>query len=215
MRMLNRQRSVRNFTRDLTGADNTEIQRYLSEISENNEYKNSLEKNRISYGSNRFSGWGIGTTLGTVLYVLCRMVKPDVVIETGVASGVSSSYILCGLHENNNGILYSIDLSWRKGQSGWLVPGYLRYRWQLIIGSSSDKLLPLLNDLKTIDIFLHDSEHTYQNMNFEFQAAWMYLKPGGLLLSHNIDASDAFSDFCKSLKLKGYTLDSLGGLLKI
>ncbi|MFC1946348.1 class I SAM-dependent methyltransferase [Chloroflexota bacterium] len=214
--MYNRQRSVHSFVRDLTGADHTEIQGYLSENSENNEYKDSLEKNRTGYGRSRFSGWGwgIGTTLGTVLYTLCRKVKPDVVIETGVASGVSSSYILCGLHENNNGVLYSIDLSWREGQSGWLVPGYLRYRWQLIMGRSSDKLPPLLDSLKTIDIFLHDSEHTYQNMLFEYQTAWTYLQPGGLLLSHNIDTSDAFPDFCNSVKLKGYELDNLGGLSK-
>ena len=212
--MFNRRKREHSFIRDLTGADHTEIQRYLSEISENKEYKNSLEKNRIGYGSRRFSGWGVGTTLGTVLYALCRIVKPDVVIETGVASGVSSSYILCGLHENNDGVLYSIDFSWREGQSGRLIPDYLRYRWQLTMGRSSDKLPPLLDGLKKVDIFLHDSEHTYQNMLFEYQTAWTYLQPGGLLLSHNIDASDAFPDFCNSVKLKGYTLGSLGGLLK-
>ena len=214
--MYNKQRSVHSFIRGLTRADYAEIQGYLSEIAENNDFNASLEKNRTGYGRNQFPGWGwgIGMTLGTVLYTLCRKVKPDVVIETGVASGVSSSYILCGLHENNNGVLYSIDLSWREGQSGWLVPDYLRYRWQLIMGRSSDKLPPLLGGLKTIDIFLHDSEHTYQNMLFEYQAAWTHLRPGGLLLSHNIDTNNAFPDFCESVGLKGHVLDNLGGLLK-
>ncbi len=214
--MYNRQRDVHNFINNLTGASSAEIQGYLSEIAENKDFNNNLEENQTNYGRRRFSGWGwgIGTTLGTVLYTLCRKVRPDIVVETGVASGVSSSYILCGLEKNKNGVLYSIDLTWREGQSGWIIPENLRDRWQLIMGRSSDKLPPLLDRLKTIDVFLHDSEHTYRNMLFEYQTVWTHLQPGGLLLSHNIDASDAFSDFYERIKLIGYTLGNLGGLLK-
>jgi len=207
---------VQNFIENLIEADSAEIQGYLGEITLNKEFHNRLEENQNNYGGRQFSGWGwdIGTTLGTVLYTLCRKLRPDIVVETGVASGVSSSYVLCALEDNKHGALYSIDLAWREGKSGWIIPGYLRHRWQLILGRSSDKLPHLLDKLGTIDIFLHDSEHTYRNMLFEYQIAWAHLRTGGLLLSHNIDANDAFSDFCESVKLSGHALGSLGGLIQ-
>jgi len=215
--LFNRQDDVYNFIKNVSRADSTEIQGYLSEIEENKDFRNSLIKNQTSYGRRRFSGWGwgIGTTLGKVLYALCRKIRPDIVVETGVASGVSSSYILCSLEKNKSGMLYSIDLTWQEGQSGWIIPNNLRDRWQLITGRSSDELPPLLDKLKTIDIFLHDSEHTYRNMSFEYQTAWGHLRSGGLLLSHNIDANDAYPSFCENTRLKGYELGNLGGLPKV
>jgi hypothetical protein len=65
-----------------------------------------------------------------------------------------------------------------------------------------------------IGVFLHDSEHSYENMLFEYQSAWAHLKSGGILLSHNIDTNNAFSEFCHNMALKGHILDNLGGLSK-
>jgi len=59
------------------------------------------------------------------IYGLCKIMKPDVVVETGVAYGQSSSYILQALKENNNGILYSIDNIFRFTQAGSEVSALL------------------------------------------------------------------------------------------
>jgi len=211
------ERAIKDFATNLTGADYSEIQRYYSEIISNVEFHNQSEDNKTNYRRRGFSSWGweIGTTLGTLLYIICRTLRPCTVVETGVASGVSSSYILCGLEKNKHGMLHSIDLSWRNGQSGWIIPDYLRHRWQLILGRSSDKLSPLLEKLGAIDVFLHDSEHSYQNMLWEYQTVWAYLRTGGLLLSHNIDSNDAFPDFYRSVRYRGYILGNLGGVVKV
>lgn len=218
--------SSQGFIKDLTRADAAEVQAYVSEIKANGEFHRQLAENRNAFGSSSFFSWepGIGATLGTVLYALCRRLKPEKVVETGVASGVSSSYILYALEENQFGHLYSIDLPWRRygaysrqpeeRYSGWLIPAYLKHRWQLILGKSSERLLPLLEQLKVIDMFLHDSEHTYQNMFWEYETAWMYLKSGGILLSHNIDMNDAFADFCRGTGIKSSLLGDMGGIVK-
>lgn len=211
------QRTAASFIMNLTGAHATEIQEYVAEIRLNQEFYDRIEENRNTFGRRRYSSWdyGIGTTLAVVLYAICRRQKPDVVVETGVASGISSSYILCALEQNKHGQLYSIDSPWwRENQSGWLIPDYLRHRWHLIQGRSSEKLAPLLKEAGEIDIFLHDSEHSYQNMLWEFQTAWTYLKAGGLSLSHNIDNNDAFSDFYHGHDVKGYSLTNMGGIMK-
>lgn len=47
--------------------------------------------------------------------MLVRILRPTVVIETGVANGISSAFILKALDKNNEGMLYSIDLHYRNG----------------------------------------------------------------------------------------------------
>ena len=133
------------------------------------------------------------------LYGLCKIMKPDVVVETGIAYGQSSSYILQALKENNNGILYSIDNIFRPWESlemiGNAIPQNIRKRWKLIVGSSVVKLEETLRSKKTIDVFLHDSLHTYKNMLFEYNTAWSFIKKSGFLISDDVPENNAFLDF--------------------
>ena len=210
-------KAAESFIMNLTGANAAELQEYVDEIRLNREFNESIAEKRGSQGGRRGSYWqyGLSPALGTVLYAVCRRQKPDVVVETGVASGVSSSHILGALEKNKYGQLYSVDLpSGRENRSGWMIPDYLRNRWHLTPGRSADTLEPLLKKVAEIDIFLHDSDHSYQNMMWEFETAWAYLKAGGLLLAHNIDYNDVFHDFCREHGVKGYTLGDMGGVRK-
>ncbi len=140
-----------------------------------------------------------------ILYVVCRLVRPAIVVETGVADGFSSSFILAALEENRRGSLYSIDLPNQAGQevpkdkaTGWVIPERLRARWVLGLGSSRELLPSLLARLKTIDVFFHDSYHCYENMIFEFGEATRVLRPGGILICDDITDNAAFATFCAS-----------------
>jgi len=139
------------------------------------------------------------------LYFLCRILKPKIVIETGVAYGFSSIYILKALERNNSGKLYSIDSIFRPWQSekmiGSVIPEKLRNRWNLILGSSHEKLQPLFDRLDDVDIFIHDSLHSYKNMIFEFECATNNLKHG-MIISDDILDNDAFYDFTSRKKMK-------------
>ncbi len=141
----------------------------------------------------------VENSVGLLLYLICKILRPEKVVETGVAYGLSSCYILQALHENNHGKLYSIDYSLRPWESkqmlGAMIPDNLRDRWKLIYGIASKKLKPLLDSIKPIDIFIHDSAHTYSNMIFEFQTSWDYIREGGLLISDDIVFNNAFYDF--------------------
>ena len=199
------------FIRALTGVDNATIEKFINEITSNRKFEDLMEKNR----DGRYRGfYGIGPVLGELIYALCRIVEPDTFVETGVSSGISSSYILCALEENGKGALYSIDLPWWDEDSGWIIPGYLKHRWHLELGSSSEKLPPLLEKLGKIDVFMHDSEHTYRNMLWEYETAWKYMSEKGILLSHNISHSRAFPDFCHKMGVKGYIFGDMGGTVK-
>ena len=151
------------------------------------------------------------------LYIMTRVLKPEIVIETGVFEGYSSFSILSAMEKNNKGFLYSIDLPSPflppGKQPGWIVPEHLRKQWNLRLGKSSDLLPRLLEDVKKVDIFLHDSEHSYENMYWEYKTAWGYIRKGGLLLSHDVSQNAAFKDFAKHAS-EGYhyMLKNLGGI---
>jgi hypothetical protein len=146
-----------------------------------------------------------------VVYAICRHLKPEVVVETGVASGISSTGILLGLADNGRGHLYSIDLpeaeyardngaKWKDAldgrETGWAVPRSLRSRWSLLLGSSRELLPELVRKVERIGIFYHDSEHTAANMMFEFETVFEHLVNEGVLLADNVNWNMAFSDFC-------------------
>lgn len=169
----------------------------------------------------------LGTMLsllrGPIIYVCTRALKPAVMIETGVASGSSTYFILQAMELNRKGILYSIDLpNVDPGaivpggkQIGWLVPSELKSRWKLILGRSQDKLPLLLKDLESVDAFLHDSEHTYETMMFEYETVWSNLKDSGLLLSDDVRWNRAFNEFVvKNNPKRWITFDGLGAVIK-
>lgn len=171
---------------------------------------------------------------GEIPYVIVRALKPKVVVETGVAAGLSTACILAALEQNGLGELHSIDLPnyeraylsalskepsaiLPKDKSpGFLVPEGLRSRWHLHLGNSCDLLPHLLSKLRTLNLFLHDSEHTYGTMIFEYETAWLHLEPGGILLSDDVGWNDAFPDFCQRYRLSPvyFWFPGLGGVAK-
>jgi len=143
---------------------------------------------------------GLDDTSCLLLYCICKIMKPEIIVETGVAFGKSTSYILQALDENNKGTLYSIDPVTRSWQSvemiGSMIPNRLKNRWKLIEGKSSKRLEPLLNSLGSIDIFYHDSFHTYKNMMYEFMTSWSFIKKNGILIVDDVNYNDSLYDFC-------------------
>ncbi|MFQ5761989.1 MAG: class I SAM-dependent methyltransferase [Candidatus Bathyarchaeia archaeon] len=153
-------------------------------------------------------------------YGLARLARPNVVVETGVWYGASTAFILEALENNGKGELYSIDLPNTRYRTdngslivdgvgmpentGVLVPPNLRHRWHLILGKSQEKLTPLLKSLGEIDVFIHDGEHTYDAMMFEFQTAFEFLRCGGVLISDDVHDNGAFHDFVRQQRCSSF-----------
>jgi predicted O-methyltransferase YrrM len=165
-----------------------------------------------------YSLGAIGYTEGIYLYAVLRSLRPKLAVETGVANGFSTAFTLLALQANGDGQLYSIDLPREVGREyapgtfyegrgragippgtepGWLIPEALKERWALVVGRSQDELPTLLERLETIDFFMHDSEHSFDCMWFEFTHAWPALRRGGVLLSDDVNATEAFFRFAQ------------------
>lgn len=140
--------------------------------------------------------------LARLCYAVSRATKPSVFIETGVAYGVTSAYLLQALKTNGRGTLYSIDRPPFARDAaryiGALVPEDLKQNWHLHRGQSRKILPKLLSELKRVDIFLHDSRHTYSNMSMEFQTVAPYLTDKAVLISDDVNRNIAFQEWAEN-----------------
>jgi predicted O-methyltransferase YrrM len=153
----------------------------------------------------------LGHLKGAVaLYVLCRLAQPSRVVETGVASGISTSFILEAMVRNSGGWLepsrgrvVSVDVKNAEQihipaarETGWMIPASVRDSWELVVGDSRNVLIDVLARTRPLDMFLHDSLHTPEHQRWEYELGWEALRPDGFLLSDNVETG-AFSAFCR------------------
>jgi predicted O-methyltransferase YrrM len=143
-------------------------------------------------------------SLGELAYALVRALRPAVVVETGVAQGISSVFVLAALEDNGQGELHSVDLPPPRMVEadlvGAAIPNELRPRWHYHWGSSR-RLLPAVLREAAGDrrLFIHDSDHSYDNMRWELETAWRALGPGDVLLCDDANFHAGFADAAESV----------------
>jgi hypothetical protein len=133
--------------------------------------------------------------LGRACYVLCRALAPELAVETGVAHGVTSAFILAAMATNGSGALHSVDLPpltrGADAHVGALVPERLRARWTLHRGASRRVLPALLRRLGAVQLFVHDSLHTYLNVRDELRLVERRLGRPGVVVIDDADMNGA------------------------
>jgi Methyltransferase domain len=138
-------------------------------------------------------------SLARLCYALCRALRPGVVLETGVAYGVSSSFLTQALALNGEGHLHSVDRGpVRPGSDsyiGALVPDELRSRWTLHRGTSRRVLPGLLDQLDGLALFIHDSQHTYRNVTWELRTVAPRLARPAAVVVDDVAGNRAFEDW--------------------
>ena len=159
----------------------------------------------VRVGPESFGCWNDGDTgLVRAIWCLVRHLRPRTIIETGVAHGVTSRFILEALDRNakgggESGHLWSIDLppleTEKHAEIAIAVGDRFVDRWTYIEGSSRRRLPVLLSRLGAIDLFIHDSLHSERNVRFEVDRAWAALRPGGAIVIDDIDINRGFASF--------------------
>lgn len=143
-----------------------------------------------------------------LLYSLVRSRRPLRVIETGVAQGVSTYFLLHALRRNGAGSLLSFDVS---RSAGLLLSAEERSDWQLADLDPRrvrTEFKARIQREATVDLFIHDSDHSYRYQWFEYSTMFPHMAPGSLLTSDDVDGSFAFLDFCNRRGLESYFLVS-------
>jgi len=139
--------------------------------------------------------WGLEESSSFLLYGITRLLKPQTVLETGVANGHSTFLLLKALEANGKGHLHSVDV-------GRDVGGLLereRANWSLNVLDTKDpsrSFSSLLDALPSLDLFLHDSDHSYRWQEWELSCITPKLSSGGVVAFDDADSSWAFLDHC-------------------
>jgi len=160
------------------------------------------------------------------LYCIAKSIcnRDGIAIETGVLHGMSTAYILNAVQQQGSSLV-SIDLpsfedeiANQDGYDSWLPPGKTagwmvdpdHEAWNLILGDTKD-LLPKSLSENNVQLFIHDSDHSYEHMWFEMEQAFLGVVPGGVIVVDNIEHSDCFVDFVKAKCAEGLILDHFAG----
>jgi len=169
------------------------VARFAAEIRTDN-FMAEMIRRRNAFGSEGV----MGALDCATLYALTRWHRPAVIVESGGFIGMSSAFILKALvdEELTTAKLYSIEWS-EDCEQGALIPDELRF--------ASGAFVPLRGKVEdfvrsdelpsSIDMFLHDSSHSYRHMLWEFGQFWPRLRDGGLLVSHDVHMNAAFPEF--------------------
>lgn len=126
--------------------------------------------------------------------------RPEVVIETGVAHGITSRIVLETLRQNDLGHLWSVDLPFPfdhqlHTETGAAVTDACRRRWSYLEGSSKQRLPRLVAEVGHVEMFIHDSLHTAKNTLFETEQAASAMPVGGVMLVDDIGSHEGFAAF--------------------
>jgi hypothetical protein len=169
----------------------------------------SLHAKGLVLGRGAYGGWDdADPAVARAVSCLTHHLQPEVVLETGVARGLTSYFVLNALERNGRGRLWSIDRApspvhgqGLAGQTGAAVPPELRGRWTLLRGTSRRFLPGLLEGLAQLDIpvdlFIHDSLHTGHNVRFELDSVWPRLSVDGAVLVDDVEQNAAFGSFTR------------------
>jgi predicted O-methyltransferase YrrM len=149
--------------------------------------------------------WNAEKQLFTLLYAVVKAKNPKVVIETGVANGITTNAIMKALELNeNNGELHSFDVL-QQTSKAYIGKG----KWNFHLLNPKNTYKQIVNEitkLPKVDIWVHDSDHGYRWQKFEYLLALKSLNAGGLLISDDVDASSAWGELSKTHFRKSYII---------
>ena len=139
------------------------------------------------------------------LYFLTRLIKPQNILETGVANGFSSYSFLSAIEKNNFGRLVSNDLppldiekkNWK--YIGQMVPKKFHTLWTLHLGSDRKNLNSICKE-STFDLAHFDSDKLSSGKMFCINTLLRHNKTSPIILIDN--CADDF--FWKNLIIKSY-----------
>lgn len=172
-----------------------EVIQYIYEAEKNELLKQHIisETNNSKEGMFADQEVRFGKRLGW--YAFVRILKPTVVVETGVDKGLGSVILCSALEKNSNegfpGKYYGTDID---PKAGYLLSGKYKNYGEILYGDSISSLLKFPHK---IDIFINDSDHSEEYEYREYATINHLLNKNAIILGDNSHVSDKLSIFSK------------------
>lgn len=131
-------------------------------------------------------------------YAFLRVMRPRVVVETGIDKGLGSVLLCSALLRNASegfpGKYYGTDIN---PEAGYLLQPPYAETGKVLYGDSISSLERLQ---ETIDIFINDSDHSADYEYREYVTVAQKLSPWAVILGDNSDISDSLARFSRETK---------------
>ena len=92
-------------------------------------------------------------------------------------------------------------------EPGWIIPDYLRKNWELKLGPSHMHLEDTLKQ-NPVDLFIHDSDHSYEIMSYECLKAFE-IRPSSLFVIDNFDDNGFLFEYLSKNRVNYSFLDEV------
>ncbi len=126
-------------------------------------------------------------------YAVVRLLKPRVVVETGIDKGLGTvllaSALLRNKEEGYEGQYYGTDIN---PKAGYLFSGKYETVGEILYGDSIESLRRFN---QPIDVFINDSDHSHEYEYREYQTVKDKLSPRAIILGDNSHASASLLRF--------------------
>jgi Methyltransferase domain len=178
------------FVSAVTGAEIGQVRAWMKELEEDNHLADQLTRRLSSNPRRRICAKEPHWARRLGWYSLVRALQPDHVVETGTHLGLGSCAISAALLRNGHGRLTTIDVD---PEAGYLIGE----PWASVIDRRTGNSIDVLTELRDVDLFLHDSLHTYDYETSELKAVEPKLRTDAIVLSDNSHESSALSDWAE------------------
>jgi methyltransferase family protein len=125
-------------------------------------------------------------------YAFARILKPRVVVETGVDKGLGSVVLCAALMRNQAegfpGQYFGTDIN---PDAGFLLAEPYNSVGRILYGDS----IQSLQNIPSIDFFVNDSDHSSEYERREYETIASKLSEDGVILGDNCHCNDVLADF--------------------
>lgn len=177
----------------LTDQSHVEITGYFNELEDDHELRTHIERSVKLAGYGQDIVVNYGRRLGW--YAFTRIIKPKVVVETGVDHGVGSciltSALLRNAEEGHPGRYFGTDIN---PNAGKLLVGKYATTGEILYGDSIESLRKMT---APIDLFINDSDHSADYEYREYQTILANLSANSVILGDNAHVTDSLSRFAE------------------
>lgn len=137
-----------------------------------------------------------------MIYFLVRHLKPETVVETGVAAGFSSSAALSAMKKNQSGKLLSSDFPYFRLPNperyiGVVVADDLKKRWELFVEGDDANLPKIMEVVSSIDLLHYDSDKSYSGRETAIETLRSRFTDNTVLIMDDIQDNSFFYDYVK------------------
>ena len=184
---------------DMTGRPFPLIQSYFHELDSDQQLRAHLHARHDASPDRVFADRDPLYCRRVGWYAVVRLLKPRVVVETGVDKGMGTCVLAAALLRNraegHPGRVFGTDIN---PAAGYLLSGVYREVAEILYG---DSLASLAAFSEPIDVFINDSDHSAEYEAREYAAIERLLTPSSVILADNAHVTDKLREFATARHL--------------